>query len=172
MIPVKGDSIDTVVSDTNRHGNISLTQINAVSTPSTSSPSDLSTSSTPLSSAPSTSPFPTIPISHFAARSRNPLRSFVESMRTQPIPNKPLIPLSLGDPTVFGNFPPPPLLDDAITAAVASHKHNGYIQSTGDNAARAAVAAYYNRDRDAMDPRKPLCENVSVLTLTPPSTDT
>ena len=37
-----------------------------------------------------------------------------------------------------------------------SHRHNGYIHSTGDDAARAAVASYYNESRDASSPRAPV----------------
>jgi tyrosine aminotransferase len=62
------------------------------------------------------SPFP---ISDFAARSRNPLRAYVETMRPPQDDPRPLIPLSLGDPTVYGNFQCPPQFDEAIVAALA-----------------------------------------------------
>lgn len=103
-----------------------------------------------------------IPMSQFAARSRNPLRAFVEGMRPNPIPGMPLIPLSLGDPTVFGNFPLPPLFQEAVAAALASGRHNGYIHSAGDEAARASVAAYYNREREADAARAPLEAEVRI----------
>lgn len=108
------------------------------------------------------STFRSIVISDYASRSRNPLRAFVEGMHTVPIPGKPLIPLSLGDPTIFGNFQSPPLLDEAIKIAVASHSHNGYIPSSGDVKARASVAAYYNRERASDESRAPLSEDVSM----------
>ena len=68
-----------------------------------------------------------LPISDFAIRSKNPLRAYVETMRPPQDDPRPLIPLSLGDPTVYGNFQCPPQFDEAIAAALAcvhSRAHN------------------------------------------------
>ena len=62
-----------------------------------------------------------VPISQLSARSHNPLRSYVESMRRPPgeVHAKQQIPLSLGDPTLFGNFNCPPLLDSLVQSCAA-----------------------------------------------------
>jgi aspartate/methionine/tyrosine aminotransferase len=54
------------------------------------------------------------------------------------------IPLSLGDPTVFGNFALPPTLLDILKSKLDAQKNNGYMHSTGSVEARRAVASYYN----------------------------
>eukprot|EP01104_Vermistella_antarctica_P011667 TRINITY_DN3284_c0_g1_i2.p1 TRINITY_DN3284_c0_g1~~TRINITY_DN3284_c0_g1_i2.p1 ORF type:complete len:419 (+),score=67.19 TRINITY_DN3284_c0_g1_i2:71-1327(+) len=45
-----------------------------------------------------------------------------------------------GDPTVFGNLPPSPLMAAEVTKAVTSGKFNGYTHSCGYPASRQAVA--------------------------------
>jgi tyrosine aminotransferase len=47
------------------------------------------------------------------------------------VEGKKLIPLSIGDPAVFGNLDPPQAAVDAVVAAVRSKKWNGYAPSTG-----------------------------------------
>ena len=37
----------------------------------------------------------------------NPIRALVDAMVLEPNPEKEMIPLSIGDPSVFGNLPPP-----------------------------------------------------------------
>ena len=44
----------------------------------------------------------------------NPIREIVDRLDVQPPENRPLIPLSIGDPTVFGNFAPPQLTNDQV----------------------------------------------------------
>jgi len=50
-----------------------------------------------------------------------------------------LIPLSLGDPTVYGNFLPPEELTEAIVKAVRGRQANGYTHSAGSPGCRSAV---------------------------------
>lgn len=52
-----------------------------------------------------------------------------------------MIPLTIGDPTVFGNFQPPPGLDAEISRIVREGKSNGYCHSSGLEGPRAAIAA-------------------------------
>ena len=92
-----------------------------------------------------------------ALRSRNPIRRIVDSLRKPDLPDKPHIPLSLGDPTVFGNFPVPRVLTDAVAAGLESARHNGYVHSAGTAEARRAVAAY------ASTPASRLTEDDVVL---------
>jgi tyrosine aminotransferase len=53
--------------------------------------------------------------------------------------DKELIPLSLGDPTVYGNFLPPEELTEAIVKAVRGRQANGYTHSAGSPGCRSAV---------------------------------
>ena len=53
--------------------------------------------------------------------------------------DKELIPLSLGDPTIYGNLLPPEFLTEAVVKAVRGRKCNGYAHSAGTPGCRAAV---------------------------------
>jgi tyrosine aminotransferase len=55
-------------------------------------------------------------------------------------PSKPLIPLSIGDPTLFGNLPPPSGVAEELGRVLAQGKGLGYLNSMGSPEARAAVA--------------------------------
>jgi tyrosine aminotransferase len=61
-------------------------------------------------------------------------------MKIEPNPSKKLIPLTIGDPTIHGNYNAPDHIIDHITRAVKSHKHNGYPHACGTKEAREAVA--------------------------------
>lgn len=78
-----------------------------------------------------------------AARSNviNPIRQILEKeLRPDPNHEKPHLGLGLGEPSRANGFELPPVINQAIIEAVESEKHNGYTQSTGTQAARAAVA--------------------------------
>jgi len=70
----------------------------------------------------------------------NPIRNILETMTLTPNPDKKMISLSIGDPTVFGNLKPAQNVIDAIAASVNSGKYNGYAPSTGYLESRQAVA--------------------------------
>jgi len=70
----------------------------------------------------------------------NPIRNLLETMNITPSPNKKMISLSIGDPTVFGNLQPAPEVIEAMQEALKSGMHNGYGPSTGFLASRQAVA--------------------------------
>ena len=53
---------------------------------------------------------------------------------------KPLLNLSLGDPTAFGNLFVPDVLREAVVSVVQSNAHNGYGPSAGLPAARQVIA--------------------------------
>ncbi|CAG0879322.1 unnamed protein product [Cyprideis torosa] len=80
--------------------------------------------------------------STFAKNTCNPIRNVVENLVLNPNPDKPMIALSIGDPTVFGNLAPSPESIDAIVQSIQSGKYHGYAPSTGYVEARAAVAEY------------------------------
>ena len=63
----------------------------------------------------------------------------------------------IGDPTVFGNFPPPPEANEAIINSVINNKNNGYGPSVGTMHAREAIAEYLTR------PTAPVTANVRTI---------
>ncbi|XP_067120150.1 tyrosine aminotransferase-like [Centruroides vittatus] len=81
-------------------------------------------------------------VSRFADNSVNPIRTIVENMRLRPNPDKPLLALSIGDPTTFGNMDACEEITEAVVEAVRSRKYNGYAPSQGFQNAREAVAAH------------------------------
>lgn len=83
-----------------------------------------------------------VPVSDFASNTFNPIRSIVDGMKLTPNPDKPMIALSIGDPTVFGNLPVPEHAEEAIVEALKNRGYNGYGPSTGYEKSRAAVAEY------------------------------
>merc|ERR1712112_113214 len=72
----------------------------------------------------------------------NPIRNILETMVIEPNPDKKMISLSIGDPTVFGNLQPAKEVVKAVHESLDSYKHNGYGPSTGSLEARQAVAQY------------------------------
>lgn len=78
-----------------------------------------------------------------ATRTNNPIRAIVDNIKFPEDSTKKVIPLSLGDPTVFGNLPPPQHFIDRLADNLKSGKFNGYVHSAGTPEARAAIAAAY-----------------------------
>lgn len=76
-----------------------------------------------------------IQASETSRRTFNPIRAIVDGMNLQPNPAKEMIPLSIGDPAAFPNLPPAPNVLEAVKAAVASVKYNGYPMSIGSYSA-------------------------------------
>ena len=58
----------------------------------------------------------------------NPIRDLLETMTIVPNPEKKMISLSIGDPTVFGNLLPAKEVVDAVHAALDSQKCNGLVE--------------------------------------------
>lgn len=75
-----------------------------------------------------------------AMRTRNFIREIVDTIALPVDPPQPVIPLSLGDPAVYGNLPPPEGLADEVARVVREGKCNGYCNALGLPEARAAVA--------------------------------
>eukprot|EP00999_Lentomonas_sp_LEN2_P002718 NODE_591_length_1341_cov_89.591433_g552_i0.p1 GENE.NODE_591_length_1341_cov_89.591433_g552_i0~~NODE_591_length_1341_cov_89.591433_g552_i0.p1 ORF type:complete len:411 (-),score=82.04 NODE_591_length_1341_cov_89.591433_g552_i0:60-1292(-) len=87
-----------------------------------------------------------VPASVVAKRTSNPIRKIVDNMKVAPHPDKKMISLSIGDPTVFGNLKTPEAAVDAVAEAVKSYKFNGYPPSVGYEAARQAIADEFSSD--------------------------
>ncbi|XP_076448887.1 tyrosine aminotransferase-like [Babylonia areolata] len=83
-----------------------------------------------------------VPASTFSSNTFNPIRSIVDGMKLTPNPDKAMIALSIGDPTVFGNLPAPEAAEDAVVQSLKARKFNGYGPSTGYDKSRQAVAEY------------------------------
>ncbi|XP_015283701.1 PREDICTED: tyrosine aminotransferase [Gekko japonicus] len=81
--------------------------------------------------------------SDMSKRTFNPIRAIVDSMQVTPNPEKPLISLSIGDPTVFGNLPSDEEVVRAVKDALETGDYNGYAPSVGYQSCREAVAKYY-----------------------------
>ncbi|KAK3603784.1 hypothetical protein CHS0354_042788 [Potamilus streckersoni] len=87
-----------------------------------------------------------VPSSQFAKNTFNPIRSIVDGMKLTPNPEKDMIALSIGDPTVFGNMTLPDEAEESVIESVKSRKFNGYGQSFGIEKARAAIAEYSSKE--------------------------
>lgn len=90
------------------------------------------------------SAWPVIAKSQVAQATTNPIRNVVDRLRVPPHPEKPLISLGLGDPTVFGNLPPARELVTAVEEALREGQVNGYPPAVGFEAARKAIAERYS----------------------------
>ncbi|CAH0404910.1 unnamed protein product [Chilo suppressalis] len=77
-----------------------------------------------------------------ARNTHNLIRSIVENLQVEPNPNKPLIALSVGDPTVFGNLNPPEQVLQAVRESIEWSSSRGYGSMVGHQEARQAVAKY------------------------------
>lgn len=84
--------------------------------------------------------FKTISKSLVAARTVNPIRRIVDMMKIQPNPSKKLIPLTIGDPTIHGNFKAPNHINPVITETIHGSRRNGYPHACGFKEARDSVA--------------------------------
>ncbi|KAF9283013.1 hypothetical protein BGZ74_002041, partial [Mortierella antarctica] len=81
-----------------------------------------------------------VPASIISKRTSNPIRAIVDHIKVKPNPNKSMISLALGDPTLFGNFKIHQTCTDAVAKQLHSYKANGYPPSTGYQHSRQAVA--------------------------------
>ncbi|KAK3910697.1 Tyrosine aminotransferase [Frankliniella fusca] len=118
-----------------------------------SSPEMMQTSPCPPVGASPPSPQPRgrpqewhVPASDIARSTHNYIRSIVENMKIEPNPDKKMIALSIGDPTIFGNFRPPEEVVEAVRESLLSLDYNGYAPSSGYAEARDAVARYSSVD--------------------------
>ncbi|GAB0091602.1 Tyrosine aminotransferase [Sergentomyia squamirostris] len=116
-----------------------------------------------------------VEVSRRVKSTHNPLRAIIEFMNLKPNPEKSFIPLSVGDPTVFGNFKACPEIQNALCDAAADPKNNGYSQIIGSEAARDAIAQHMNREGHSITSEDVIIVNgcsgaaeMSVITLANP----
>ena len=67
-----------------------------------------------------------VPASEMALSFKNSIRDLVQGTQLRPNPAKPLITLSVGDPTIFGNLKIAKETKQAVLNAVNSENCNGY----------------------------------------------
>ncbi|XP_078050602.1 tyrosine aminotransferase isoform X2 [Augochlora pura] len=84
--------------------------------------------------------------SDIGRNTHNPIRSIVENIVLEPNSTKPVISLSIGDPTIFGNLKPPKEAIAAVQESLASEQYNGYAPSTGYQSSKEAVAEYSSNE--------------------------
>lgn len=89
-----------------------------------------------------------LPMSNLCARTFNPIREIVDRLSVEPPQGKPMIPLSIGDPTIFGNFAPPSTTTESLISLLDDGRNNGYVHSSGIPEARAAIADQYRLEGD------------------------
>jgi len=99
----------------------------------------------------------------------NPIREIVDKLNIPSSKEKPLIPLSIGDPTVFGNLPTPEGIESALIQNLKSGKYNGYCPSTGLLMAREAIAKKEGTDAAPLTPNDVIitsgCSGALVLAI-------
>ncbi|KAI8391801.1 tyrosine aminotransferase [Radiomyces spectabilis] len=78
--------------------------------------------------------------SKVAKSAHNPIRKIVDSLKLDPNAQKEFISLSVGDPTIFGNFNVDQSCNEAVIKQLNSFKANGYPAAHGTVQAREAVA--------------------------------
>ncbi|KAH8354715.1 hypothetical protein KR084_003274 [Drosophila pseudotakahashii] len=95
-----------------------------------------------------------IKASKLSLNTHNRIRNIVESLKIKPNPEKPMIPLSIGDPTIFGNLKAADETMKAVLHSLESGKFNGYAHTQGHEVARKAVAKYsaHQRNDEEIDP--------------------
>lgn len=77
-------------------------------------------------------------------RTSNPIRATMSKLAVKSDPEKEMISLSIGDPTLFGNLKIHQVGVDAVTKALTSFRFNGYGPSNGLKATREALAKRYS----------------------------
>jgi len=83
----------------------------------------------------------------------NPIRRIVDQLDVTPNPEKAMIPLSIGDPTTFGNFNPPEYLMQRLEMMSRQRQlPGGYVHSCGTQEARIAVARKFSASNFAVTP--------------------
>ena len=83
--------------------------------------------------------------SEYAKNTLNPIRRLIEQMNLQPNPNKPMIALSIGDPTILSDMEKPEIIKDIISKCVQEKHNDSYTPSFGTEKAREAIAKYCSR---------------------------
>ncbi|KAI8974440.1 tyrosine aminotransferase [Pilobolus umbonatus] len=90
--------------------------------------------------------------SQSAKQAESPIRAIVDKLKVDPKAKKPLISLSIGDPTLSGNFNVDPTMNEAVIKQLISYRVNGYPPADGSLQARKAVADYLYHSKAPLSP--------------------
>nr|AQX17834.1 tyrosine aminotransferase [Bathyctena chuni] len=90
-----------------------------------------------------------IAISPCAENTINPIRKLVDQLIINPNPTKRLLKLNIGDPSVFGNFNPPPEVIKAVSDNLQTSCY-GYIPAHGLIPTREAIANFYTTEKSPL----------------------
>lgn len=88
--------------------------------------------------------WPSIEASSHARNTINPIRRIVDAMRVEPNPDKALLQLHIGDPTIAGVLPTNDKVKEAVADALMSGQYNGYGPAVGFVQVRQALAEFVN----------------------------
>lgn len=93
-------------------------------------------------------------------RMTNPIRALLETIKVPENPEKEMIDLSIGDPTVYDNLSVHPFVKEELKKVVDSplRSFHGYVHSAGSSEAKRAVAQKFT------SPESPLRETDIILT--------
>lgn len=83
--------------------------------------------------------------SEFAQATLNPVRRLIEQLKLEPNPQKQMIALSIGDPTILSELEKPDTMKEAIKIYINEKSHDGYTPSFGTDKARQAIAKHLSR---------------------------
>lgn len=86
-----------------------------------------------------------VTMSDEAKRIVNPIRNVCDCAPKSKS-TKPLLALSIGDPTLDGNLLTPPCHIEGVQRAVASHKCDGYAPTVGYRESREIIAEYWRKE--------------------------
>jgi len=89
--------------------------------------------------------------SRHAQNTINPIRRIVDVMNVEPNPEKALLKLHIGDPSITGILPTHPKVNQAVMDALMSGEYNGYGPTVGYNHVREALAKFVSTDESKVD---------------------
>jgi len=110
----------------------------------TSNPKGQNLTSNDIGNSKQSTGWKTIKASACSLRLKNPIRDIVDRLKVPTDNPKPLISLSIGDPTQYGNLANPTNINDALIENIKSRKFNGYTHSAGHPETRKAIARKYS----------------------------
>ncbi|KAI8978001.1 tyrosine aminotransferase [Pilobolus umbonatus] len=97
--------------------------------------------------------------SKVSKQAHNPIRAIVDKLKVDPKSKKPLISLSIGDPTITGNFNVDPTINEAVIKQLIGYRSNGYPPADGTLQARTAVANHHNHPNAPLGPNDVILAN-------------
>lgn len=92
-----------------------------------------------------------ISASTHAQKTENPILEYLSTIKVSPDFQGTPYHLSFGDPSRFPEFTPDPVLIKCVSKELVSGSGNGYMSSTGPQAAREVLAQVYSYSNITLD---------------------